>query len=618
MRNRYVLFLDIVAVALAAFGAFTLRFDWLFTEYRPLFTPYLIAALVLKPIIFLSFGLYRRYWRYASVSDVLALVLAVSFAGFAMAAFVIAGLYVHLFWWYSRSIPMIDALLTLAFMTAIRLSIRIVGETRSGHTVEEGRRARRIIVAGAGDAGTLMVREMQRNPGLRMVPVGFVDDASVKHRKRIYGVPVLGATDSIEVAVRQYHADEVVIAMPAAPGKTVRGIAEACTKAGIAFRTMPGVFELLDGNVSVSRLRQVDIVDLLRRNPVSAAVGGGSYLTGRTVLVTGAGGSIGLELCRHVAHARPACLVLVGHGENSIYDGESQLREAFPEVRVVSFIADVRDAGRLNRILSTVRPAVVFHAAAHKHVPLMETNPEEAITNNVFGTMNVLDAARLCGAQRLVMISSDKAVAPTSIMGASKRLAELLVRDAARRHDRAFMVVRFGNVLGSRGSVVPTFKRQIERGGPITITHPDMKRFFMTISEAVHLVVQAGGLGTGGELFVLNMGEPVRIVDLATDMIKLSGLTPADIPVVVTGTRPGEKLTEALWEDRALIEHTDHPEVLRVTERDATRVLDVATLTAELRDAVDRGDRGSIEAVLAREIPTGERLTTTRANHLAV
>jgi FlaA1/EpsC-like NDP-sugar epimerase len=391
--------------------------------------------------------------------------------------------------------------------------------------------------------------------------------------------------------------------MPKAPGSLLRKIADACRQALVSSRIMPGVFELLDGHVSVSRLRQVDITDLLRRTPVESGADTSHYLQGRTVLVTGAGGSIGFELCRQVAHARPACLVLLGHGENSIFEAGVQLGEAFPGVKLETVIADIRDRGRLFRVFDALRPEIVFHAAAHKHVPLMEANPEEAISNNVLGTQNALDAAMRVESRRFVLISSDKAVTPSSLMGASKRVAEALVRDAASRSGRAYVVVRFGNVLGSRGSVVPAFKKRIEAGGPIRVTHPDMKRFFMTIPEAVHLVLQAGGMGKGGELFVLKMGEPLRIVQLAEDLIRLSGLTPDEVPIVFTGLRPGEKLTESLWDEGAMVEATEHPEVLRVTEPQPPAAARMTEVVAFLANAARAGDRQLIDAGLAEIVP---------------
>jgi FlaA1/EpsC-like NDP-sugar epimerase len=404
--------------------------------------------------------------------------------------------------------------------------------------------------------------------------------------------------------VRARGVDEVIIAMPKASGAVLRIIAEDCRRAAVVSHTIPGVFELLDGIVSVSRLRQVDITDLLRRDPVVSSPDASGFLEGSRVLVTGAGGSIGFELCRQIAHARPQLLVLLGHGENSIFEAQGSLRESFPTAKVEAVIADIRNRDRIFRVFDRVKPEVVFHAAAHKHVPLMEENAEEAISNNVIGTQNIIEASLRAGVGRFVLISTDKAVSPTSLMGASKRVAERLVRAAAQATGKQFVVVRFGNVLGSRGSVVPVFKRQIEAGGPVYVTHPDMKRFFMTIPEAVHLVLQAGGMGRGGELFVLKMGEPLRIVELAEDLIRLSGLSPEDVPIVYTGLRAGEKIEERLWEEAASVAATSHPEVLQVTEEPAMEYEECALLAEAMHVAAQRGDRQTINAALARYIPT--------------
>jgi FlaA1/EpsC-like NDP-sugar epimerase len=373
------------------------------------------------------------------------------------------------------------------------------------------------------------------------------------------------------------------------------------------------VFELLDGHVSMSRIRKIEIADLLRRPQVVGRAEQVSYLEGRTVLITGAGGSIGAELSRQVAFSKPKQLVLLGHGENSIFSVHSNLRTLYPGVRLHPVIADVRDLVRLNAVFGRFKPDVVFHAAAHKHVPLMEANPGEAITNNVLGTQCVVDAALECGSERLVFISTDKAVSPNSFMGASKRIAGMVVREAAARSGRAFVVVRFGNVLGSRGSVVPIFKQQIEGGGPVTVTHPDMKRFFMTIPEAVHLVLQAGGMGDGGEMFVLNMGEQIRIVDLANDLIRLSGFTPEEIPIVFTGARPGEKIEEQLWEAGAVVASTSNREVLKVTESEGHPQTGLAELIHSLQVAAERDDRLEIEALLAKAISTFVRVHASDA-----
>jgi FlaA1/EpsC-like NDP-sugar epimerase len=604
MRNRYVLGADIPLIAAAAFGAFVLRFDWFAWHYRAELVPFVLLTVLVKVPVFYFFGMYQRYWAFASVKDMVALAVTVSGASVAVAMCLSLALLSGRIAEFSRSVLLIDWTLTLLATGALRMSVRIARDSRmASRSPAPTGASRAILVVGAGEAGAIVVREMQKNPHLGMVPMGFLDDDRTKVGKRIYGLPVFGPLASLSEIVRREDADEVLIAMPKAPGSVVRAIAQDCQKLNIQSRTVPGVFELLDRQISISRLRHVDIADLLRRRVVVGADGNSAYLAGRTVAVTGAGGSIGLELCRQVAHAGPDLLVLLGHGENSIYEAQAQLTAAFPLVRILPVICDVRDADRLTHVFERLRPSVVFHAAAHKHVPLMEENPEEAVSNNVIGTRNVVDAALHAGTQRLVLISTDKAVSPTSIMGASKRVAEDIVRSAAMTHGRAFVVVRFGNVLGSRGSVVPLFKQQIERGGPLSVTHPDMKRFFMTIPEAVALVLHAGGLGRRGELFVLNMGKPVRIVDLAHDLITLSGFSPSDVPIVFTGLRPGEKLEESLWEDDAVVSETSHPDVLQVLEPSNAGGDLLATVTA-LEAAARSSDRLQLESALVQWIPT--------------
>ena len=608
MRNRYILLGDLPLIAIAAFGAFALRFDWMFNNYRPEFVPFLIVALLVKPVTFYIFGMYTRYWRYATATDLLAVSLAVCASSVLMAAYVGVGRTFGLVGDFSRPILLIDWLLTLGLVGGLRMSVRVIGEANAkSRRTGAGVTGKRVLVIGAGEAGALVVREMQRNPQLEMTPVGFLDDDRAKRGKRIYGTLVMGDISSLEAVVKLAAIEEVVIAMPRASGTSVRAVAERCQVLGLRCRTMPGVYELLGGRISVSRLRTVEIADLLRRSHLAdddRLQDAARYVCDKTVLVTGAGGSIGTELCRQIAHAGPARLVLLGHGENSIFDVEQLVRREFPGVPTSSIIADVRDERRIESVFARYQPDVVLHAAAHKHVPLMEDNPIEAITNNVFGTHLVASAALRHGTQRFVLISTDKAVAPTSIMGASKRVAEMVIQAFAGRGSTAFMVVRFGNVLGSRGSVVPMFKAQIERGGPVTVTDPEMKRFFMTIPEAVNLVLRAGGLGVGGELFVLNMGSPVKIRDLAEDLIKLSGFTLAEIPIVYTRLRPGEKLEETLWEEDARVEPTSEPDILRVTEPDGVRAEALQATLEAFQRAVDTGDRLTIEATLAQAIPT--------------
>ena len=458
---------------------------------------------------------------------------------------------------------------------------------RASGTSGKGKRA---LVIGAGDAGALVVRELQKSSQLNLTPVGFLDDDPAKQKHSIYGVPVIGVVPELATVIDLHHIDEVIIAIPSAPGHLLRMVNDVCRLKGLVSRTMPGMYELIGGKVSVNRLREVDITDLLRREPVrinDEAVG--AALEGKRVLVTGAGGSIGRELCRQIARRNPAELVLLGHGENSIFEILLELGQDFPNHLLLPVIADVRNLERLSQVFKAHQPQIVFHAAAHKHVPLMEANVVEAITNNVMGTRYVVQAALEHGVERFVLISTDKAVRPSSIYGATKRLAEMIVLEAARNSQRAFTVVRFGNVLGSRGSIIPTFKQQISAGGPVTVTHPDMYRFFMTIPEAVYLVLQAASMEKGGETFVLNMGQPVRILNLAEDLIRLSGLEPhRDIEIMFSGIRAGEKLTEELWDEGTPLAKTLHPDIFRLENDASSPSLDSSVkLRAGLTQAID-------------------------------
>jgi FlaA1/EpsC-like NDP-sugar epimerase len=604
MRNRYVLLADFPLIALAAAAAFAARFDWKFYEHRPEFLLYLLVALAVKPLVFTSLGMYMRYWRYMGIQDLAVIFTAVSASSVLMAMFVVFAVGRLIFEEFSRVVVVNDWLLTLATVGGFRVAFRVFGDSqafRSGRSQAD--RPRRTLVVGAGAAGTLVAREMRRNPQLGMEPAGYLDDDPVKIGKQMAGLRVLGEISALPRIVRSERIERVVIAMPSAPGRAIRAIVSMCRDAQVDSQTMPGVFELLNGQVGISRLRNVDIADLLRRNPVKSSGAALDLLKGQVVLITGAGGSIGSELARQIAQASPSRLTLLGHGENSIFEAEADLRAAFPSVPVGTVIADIRDEVRLSQVFDRIQPAVVFHAAAHKHVPLMETNPEEAITNNVVGTRNVVNQALRVGTERFVLISTDKAVSPTSIMGASKRLAEAIVRRAAQKGGRAFVVVRFGNVLGSRGSVVNTFKKQIEQGGPVTVTHPEMTRFFMTIPEAVHLVLEASVSGAGGELFVLEMGAPIKIADLARDLIRLSGANEDDVPIVFTGPRPGEKMHEALFDAGMQVRETAHPDVLQVVGADPCTAVDMDLLVDRLEHAARHGDRVSIDELLRQAIP---------------
>jgi FlaA1/EpsC-like NDP-sugar epimerase len=567
VRNRYLFVSDLVMIMCAAYGSFVLRLDRLdLRQQWPGFVVFVGLALVVMPLIFYRCSIYARYWAYASLEELLLLVNAV-----VASVLIITGtsLIVSLALLEARvprSIPLLFFMLVLGGIGLPRLLMRLVVASRQQKTGEA--ETRPVLVMGAGSAGAMMVRELRANPHLGMKVVGFLDDDPHKRALRIYGVPVLGTRHDLRTVAQQHGVTRVIIAMPTASGKVIRDVVALCEQANAEAKIIPSMHKLIDGTVRVNQLRDVEIEDLLRRTPVQtdgAAVT--ALLRGKRVLVTGGGGSIGSELCRQVLRCGPSELVVVGHGENSVFAIENELRTMVQTTgtigtRISAVIADIRFRDRMQTIFEHYRPEVVFHAAAHKHVPLMELNPVEAITNNVLGTRNLVDTALVTGVERFVMISTDKAVNPTNVMGASKRAAELVVHHAATISGKAFVAVRFGNVLGSRGSVVLTFKQQIAAGGPVTVTHPKMRRYFMTIPEAVQLVLQAAVLGTGGEVFVLDMGKPVKIVDLAHDMIELSGLEVGrDIDIAFTGLRPGEKLFEELFIAGEEYERTAHEKI---------------------------------------------------------
>jgi len=601
---------DLFLIVVAVLGSFGLRFEFgsSFIFFLPQAWRMMALALIIKPMVYLVFGMYRRLWVYASMKEVRLVVLSVSSASVllfvAVTAMTILQSRLPGYIGFPRSALVIDWLLSLILVGGLRFTLRALAELRSNPGEANGR-VRRVLVVGAGDAGALVVREMLKNSHLNFKPMCLLDDDPGKQKQQIHGVSVVGRLNDLARVINTRHIDEVVIAIPSAPGRVIRQVADVCRLKAIPFRTMPGIYELIGGTVSVSRLREVEITDLLRREParIDEQVIGAS-LGGRRILVTGAGGSIGRELCLQTARWGPASIIILGHGENSIFETLVELQENFPSLPVHPIIADIRDLDRLIAIFDDLRPQVVFHAAAHKHVPLMEVNVEEAITNNVLGTRNVVEASIESSVERLVMISTDKAIRPTSVMGATKRLAELVVLEASNRSGHAFSVVRFGNVLGSRGSVIPKFKRQIARGGPVTITHPDMERYFMTIPEAVHLVLQAAAMGQGGEVFVLNMGQQVRILQLAEDLVRLSGLEPyRDIDIVFTGIRPGEKLSEELWDHWAQYEPTSHPDIVLIKDEEILSGEDLGQAINDLIHLAREGDSSAIVRILDESIP---------------
>jgi FlaA1/EpsC-like NDP-sugar epimerase len=549
--------MDILAIIVSIIGAMYLKFGWeIPSAYQENLNAIIGSFIAVRFTVFILFGTYRSLWKYASVGEALSLVYSV---GMGTAILVLIDLLID---WISLpvSIYIIDMMVITGLVGSIRFFLRL----RRWRVRQKN--GRRTLIIGAGDAGARLLEDIQAQPSLQFNVVGFVDDNPSKLYRYIHGVCVLGNRYSIPALVEERQVQQIIIAMPSVSPDITKEIVSICKQTSADLKILPATSNILNAQVKVTDVREISIEDLLRREPVHSDLESISgYLRDKVVLVTGAGGSIGRELCRQIAHFSPKELILLGHGENSIFEIHQEMKNSFPQLKLTPIIADVRNFLKIDRIFAIHHPHVVFHAAAHKHVPLMEANVDEAVTNNVFGTRNVALASDRYNTECFVMVSTDKAVYPSSIMGATKRAAEMVVRDINNRSKTRFISVRFGNVLNSRGSVVPIFYEQIKRGGPVTVTDPEMKRFFMTIPEAVQLIIQAGALGEGGEIFVLDMGEPIKIVDLANDLIRLSGFEPGkDIKVEFTGIRPGEKLFEELHQKDEIITETQHNRILRI------------------------------------------------------
>ena len=562
IRSGLLGLLDIILVNLSLIFAYLLRFDGnigaIPQDFKLSFVFIAVAAVVVKVVCFIFFRLYSSLWRYAGIYELFSIAMAALVSNVIMEVIVLlsytqlpAGFealnYLLAHFNAPRSIFIITFFIDIFLIAGLRFAYRISRRIVKGEKIRVKDR-KRVLIIGGGDAGAIIIRELKQHPELKSVPVAIIDDDMSKYGKKINGVPIVGNREMIFDTIEKQKIDEIIIAIPSADRKVINEVYSECAETGCKVKILPSISELIDESVIIQKIRDVSIDDLLGRETIKLDTEEiSTCIENKVVLVTGGGGSIGSELCRQIASYRPEKLIILDNYENNLYDIQNELLYLYPELNLVSVIANVREKPRLENIFRKYKPWVVFHAAAHKHVPLMEANPTEAIKNNVFGTMNVAECADRFHAGRFVLISTDKAVNPTNIMGATKRIAEMIIQAMGRHSKTEFVAVRFGNVLGSNGSVIPLFKKQIEQGGPVTVTHPEVIRFFMTIPEAVQLVLQAGAMASGGEIFVLDMGEPVKIYDLARKLITLSGFKPdEDIKIEFTGLRPGEKLYEEL------------------------------------------------------------------------
>jgi FlaA1/EpsC-like NDP-sugar epimerase len=597
--------IDLTVLGTAYWLAFLIHFEGSVpADIRDILVRSLPYVLLLKLVCLMALRVPRLTWRHVSLLEAQYLLIALTTASAILATMKLVSSNSSGF----AAIPigglLVDYLLSVLATVFLRTGTRWGNQWLRHHKLQsQGLVKVRTVFIGAGSAGALVAREVAARPDLGIQPVGFLDDDRAKVGMIIHGLRVLGTTAALEQVVKQYDAAQAIITIGHLSGPNTRRITDLCTRCNIPTKVIPGIREMVAGRVNLSAIRDVAIEDLLRRDPVkldNRAIAG--IVKGRTVLVSGAGGSIGSELCRELCRFGPANLLLVEQAENGLFHIHRELLQQFPHVKVVPCIADICDQARVKQLFGAWRPSVVFHAAAHKHVPLMEWNPGEAVKNNIFGTRGLAELADLFGVERFVMISTDKAVNPSSIMGVSKRIAEIYIQALSRRSKTRFVTVRFGNVLGSAGSVVQIFKEQIARGGPVTVTHPDMKRFFMTIPEACQLVLQAGSMGKGGEIFILDMGEPIKIVDLARDMIRLSGLSAEDIEIRFTGLRPGEKLYEELSREEECIRKTQHPKIY-IGRLGSQHWVEVDRHLEDLRDAVACAKAEKILAKLKEIVP---------------
>jgi FlaA1/EpsC-like NDP-sugar epimerase len=554
-RKEIILSSQAILLVLIYYAGYLLRFDFDINEpYFSVFLKTLPVLLIVKLVMFSLFKLSRGWWRYAGITDLLDIIKAT-----VCSAVLFCGLVylIYGFFHFPRTIFIIDPILTIVVIGGIRLAVRAYAEA-----AREVMAGAKVLVVGTESSASAIVREVNNDQKLAYSIVGFIDDDPAKQGERIHGIPVLGKIEDLPRLISKHDVTQILIALPSATGKQMQRIIHLCIQCKVEFRTLPTLVDIISGSPSFGQLRQVRVEDLLAREPVRLDLARiQQKFQQRVVLITGAGGSIGSELARQIAAFEPGRLLLFDRSENDLFRLDIELADRFPKLQRTQIVGDILDVSLLQEVMSLYRPSTVFHAAAYKHVPMMETNCFQAVTNNIFGTYNVALMARKCGIEDMVLISSDKAVNPCNIMGVTKRIAEILIM-GLQGHSTCYVSVRFGNVLGSNGSVVPMFEKQIAARKPVTVTHPEVRRYFMTIPEAVQLVLQASTMGNGGEIFVLDMGEPMKIVDLANDLIRLSGFEPGkEIPIIFTGLRPGEKLFEELQFNSEGLKATDHEKI---------------------------------------------------------
>lgn len=564
-KSKKLIVYDIVLLALALYLSLLLRLDFIISNEYMEFFKYAVVPVILITLFFNKiFKLYDSIWKYASIEELISIIYSLSLSNVVIILYNYFVTYKLLETRYMRfpyAAHIIFWILSVAFLGGTRFLYRVVGERHSGKTCDK--KKNRLLIIGAGDAAALLIKEIKKNTNLNYEIIGLIDDNEEKVGKAINGVTVIGSRKDILSISEEKEIEEIILAIPSVEVTTKREIINICKNTKAKLKTLPGIYEIIDGKVSISKIRDVSIEDLLGREEVKLNNNNiNKYIKDKVVLVTGGGGSIGSELCRQITRFKPKKLLILDIYENNAYDLQMELNYSHPNLDKEVIIASIREENRLREIFEKYKPEVVFHAAAHKHVPLMESNPAEAVKNNIIGTYNLVKCSHEYKVKKFVQISTDKAVNPTNIMGATKRFCEIMIQAFDKISKTEYVAVRFGNVLGSNGSVIPLFKKQIAHGGPVTVTHPDINRFFMTIPEAAQLVIQAGGMAKGGEIFVLDMGEPVKINDLARDLIRLSGYEPdIDIKIKYTGLRPGEKLYEELLMDEISLTNTEHDKI---------------------------------------------------------